>query len=947
MFQNDLYVSVLRHLGSSKFLAMKYKIGGTLTGDAPSYVERQSDTQLYDALKQGEFCYVLSSRQMGKSSLMVRTKNRLQQEGFKCATVDMTNIGSENITPLQWYKGIVTDLWSSFNLRGKINFKAWWEEQEGISLLQKFSNFIIDVLLVEFPNDRLFIFIDEIDSILSLNFSMDDFFALIRFCYNQRAINPEYQRITFAIFGVASPSDLIQDKNRTPFNIGQAIELNGFQIDEIQSLAQGLNLRHGNNKKVLQEILAWTGGQPFLTQKICQLVANFDENLINGELTILPDTEALVVEKVVRSRIINNWESQDEPEHLKTIRTRILSNEQTTGRCLGIYQQILGFQEVLVDDSQEQIELLLSGLVVKKAGKIQVKNQIYEEIFNQKWVVKQLANLRIYAQEIQAWIASGQQDESQLIRGKVLQKALAWSENKKLSDLDYRFLSASQKLVKQEIERELTAEKIEVEKAQFALTAAKDANRILAGTRKRAKIFTTKTRLGQNCIFGFAIALTCIILLLRYSGLFQTIELGVFDHLFQQRLQAGIDPYITVIAIDESDIKQIGQYPVSDKILVQALENLKAYQPKVIGLDLFRDLPVEAGYEKLVKVFQTTPNIIGIDKVVGGKVAPPPLLADLGQVGFADQVLDGDGKVRRTLLSVRTPEAKIRLSLGLQLAIKYLKSNDITPHPHPKNRHHMQIGKALLIPFRPFDGGYAHADAGGYQILLNYHGTEKQFQSFSFTDLLQQRIPKGKLQNRIVLIGTTAESVNDFFQTPYSSRLFGSVEQMSGVFIHANVTSQILRAAISGKGLIRTWPQIAESLWIFLWAGVGAVLSWRLKSDRKLIIIIAFCGLILVAFSYLTFLQGWWIPVFAPFIGLTVPAIIIPIFTNKQLEKIQLRQTVELLVAVSKEEPAAGQIAIEYLKQAETKENQELIDAIVRNTSVGSQYYSLKDSREG
>lgn len=203
--------------------------------------------------------------------------------------------------------------------------------------------------------------IDEIDSVLSLNFKTDDFFALIRYCYNQRADKPEYQRLTFTLLGVATPSDLIQDKQRTPFNIGQAIELNGFQLAEAERLAQGLVRKFSNPQEVLEEILAWTGGQPFLTQKLLKLILAVDERLS--------------VEDVVRSRIIENWEFQDEQAHLKTIRDRLLRNKQHAGQLLGLYQQILQQESIPADDSPEQMELQLTGLVGVYFDNILVKTK--------------------------------------------------------------------------------------------------------------------------------------------------------------------------------------------------------------------------------------------------------------------------------------------------------------------------------------------------------------------------------------------------------------------------------------------------------------------------------------------------------------------------------------------------------------------------------------------
>ncbi len=354
-----------------------YQVGGSLPMNAPTYVVRSADRNLHKALQQGEFCYVLNPRQMGKSSLMVKMMHHLQHDGINCGVIDLTRIGSENITPEQWYKGLIVELWRSFGLLRKVNFKNWWNELEGVSPVQKLSQFIEEILLVEVGEkdnaDKVVIFIDEIDSILGLNFAVNDFFALIRSCYNQRSINPEYKRLTFALFGVATPGDLITDHQITPFNIGTTIQLEGFKEHEAQPLLQGLTQKVSNPQTVLKEVLAWTNGQPFLTQKICKLIRN-------ASSPIPPNQEAEWIENLIKTHVIENWESQDEPEHLRTIRDRLLKSKQSD-KLLKLYRQILQQGEIASTDLPEERELVLSGLIIKQQETLKVHNRIYQSIF--------------------------------------------------------------------------------------------------------------------------------------------------------------------------------------------------------------------------------------------------------------------------------------------------------------------------------------------------------------------------------------------------------------------------------------------------------------------------------------------------------------------------------------------------------------------------------------
>ena len=412
----------------------EYVVGGSLPLDAVSYVKRSADDEFFAGLKAGKFCYVLNSRQMGKSSLRVRTMARLQADGVVCVSIDMTAIGSAEVTAEQWYLGVLwaivkqvqeqTTALADWKLPA---LRSWWVEREGLSFVQRWGEFI-EVLLGE-VGERVVIFVDEIDSVLGLGFRADDFFAAIRECYNRRVDEPQYDRLTFTLLGVCAPQDLIQDKHRTPFNIGQAIELLGFSYEEAISLAKGLP----GGASTLRSILDWTGGQPFLTQRVCRLVRE--------EMPPNPQCCGdMSVDEIVQSRIIRVWESQDEQVHFQTIGDRMMADEALAGAMLGMYQRVLAEGSVGIDGSAEQIALRLTGVVVKRGNGLCVMNRIYEGVFGREWVSGKLEALRPYGEELRSWLNTN--DSNFLLDEDSLKKAREWAEKRKLSSEDYVFIVA-------------------------------------------------------------------------------------------------------------------------------------------------------------------------------------------------------------------------------------------------------------------------------------------------------------------------------------------------------------------------------------------------------------------------------------------------------------------------------------------------------------------------
>jgi len=383
---------------------------------------------------------------------------------------------------------------------------------------------------------------------------------------------------------------------------------------------------------------------------------------------------------------------------------------------------------------------------------------------------------------------------------------------------------------------------------------------------------------------GFALVIPLVaggILVLRFLGLLQMLEWAALDQFFRLRPQAAIEDRIVLVSVDEATIRQVGQWPIPDAALATVLDHIRQQAPRVIGLDLYRDLPVEPGHAALVEIFRSTPNLIGVEKAIGSADGPEvnasPILKAQQQVAASDLVIDADGKVRRGLLALTTPAGESMMGLATALVLRYLEPEGISLTVLDPDRERYQLGKAVITPFRANDGGYVRADDGGYQILINFRGRADRFRRVSMADILKGQVPPDWARDRLILIGTTAESLKDVVFTPYSSHLSQFPEPMPGVVLHANIASQLLSAALEGQSLLRVWLPLGEGLWVVAWASVGAMLGWQLRSQTLarpypssygILLGLVLGTLILAGTTYFAFLQGWWIPLVPPLLAL-------------------------------------------------------------------------------
>jgi hypothetical protein len=388
---------------------------------------RQADRDLLDALRRRQFCYVLDSRQVGKSSLMVRTAAGLRAEGARVAVLDLSAYG-QNVSAEQWYFGMLFAVADQLHLEDEM--EAFWLRHTSLGLVQRWVTALRQVALAG-SAAPLILFVDEIDAVKSLSFSTDEFFAAIRECYNHRALDGEFERLTFCLLGVTTPADLVRDARTTPFNIGRRVLLADFTPEEAAPLSGGMSVSASTalSEGLLQRVLHWTGGHPYLTQRLCSAVAHRLTEL-DGE----PGSSKLqtamgrprgpkaksqadsqnpcaIVDPLCEALFLSR-QARDTDDNLSFVRRRMLGESagaEEVAAILTLYARVLAERPQIRNDATDPriATLLLSGVVRTQSSAegdvLATRNRIYATVFDRHWVRSNMPDAEVRRPRAAFW----------------------------------------------------------------------------------------------------------------------------------------------------------------------------------------------------------------------------------------------------------------------------------------------------------------------------------------------------------------------------------------------------------------------------------------------------------------------------------------------------------------------------------------------------------------
>ncbi len=396
------------------------------------------------------------------------------------------------------------------------------------------------------------------------------------------------------------------------------------------------------------------------------------------------------------------------------------------------------------------------------------------------------------------------------------------------------------------------------------------------------------------------IVVTAAVLGIRHQGWLETWELNAYDWVMRSRLQSTQlykDDRLLVIKITEEDIEYQkaqnmefqGRATLSEDALEQTLQYLQQNQARIIGLDIYRNFPASSNNSNLAQFLRDFHNLFVIckreTKEALGIGFPPEV--EENRVTFSNVLRDKDDIVRRHLLTLDlAPDSLCPTyqSFSIVLAENYLSQENI--HLQQVSDDRVQLGPVTFDLSNMLIGAYQDSEyySGGYQMMLNYSIHKGSLtdivDSVPLRDILENRVPQNFIQDRIVLIGTTAESAKDYWIVPYSKA--SQNQQIPGIFLHAQMISQILSAVLDGRPFIRPLPQGIEFLWIGLWSVIGSVLGWYARTSKVAMLAISIALFILVAIHAIAFSTGLWISLIPPALTLAGTLILVNLYCKKQ-----------------------------------------------------------------
>ncbi|MDJ0519304.1 MAG: CHASE2 domain-containing protein [Trichodesmium sp. MO_231.B1] len=798
-----------------------HSTGGSLSADDPTYVERKQDVELLEKLLEGEYCYVFNARQMGKSSLRVRVIDKLTSQGCQCISIDMMPLSDFSIPKESWYDIFLGELFDKCDLENSSNFQDWIASHRNLSNLQRWKLFIEEILFTNFPTQKIYIFLDEIDTLGKCGFK-DEFLGFIRSCYNRRAEdkNYDYHRLVFGFFGAASPGDLIQDRRQTPFNIGYGIELTELSFEEAgKRLTQGLEDYVEEPDFVLRKVFYWSGGQPFLTQKLCQIILDYADSS-------QPD-----VDKLIEKRILTDWERQDKPIHLKHIRDYLLSDIE----LLKLYQTILKQGEVKFNNSQIQMSLRLSGIVLKQQDKLVVFNKIYQTIFNQNWVEEQLVNL---------------ENNLELSKPRKLSVSLAIAGLVSVGVIGIRALGLLQPLELNEFDRLM----------RWRPAEKPDPNILIVEATKQD---------------------------IRQFGVGNTLEDGILAEVIAkidalQPVIIGLDLWREKYLKSEANYRKLLTLLANNQKII-AVCSTSEYRPHKPGSIPPEGVPKERlGFTDLV-VDNGQVDIVRRYLMFMGEEE-----TDLCKTGYSLSA-----RVALDFLAIQgikpenTPQGNIKIGdVTLKRLTKGILKLCRIEECHYQNVDDAENAPQINIKFgditlkllvRIGQGIYQKFNHSGFQLLLNYRNAvdNKVAKTISISDILNGEINDSLVKDKIVLIGITDSSAGDKFYTPYSSTQRPNQKQMPGVILHAHQVSQIISAVLYGRPLITFWNWWIEWLWILAWSVFGCVVSRHFLRGFSLFLFVGGNIIVLYSVSLFVLTQGFVVPLVPSILVLIVNGVII------------------------------------------------------------------------